>query len=154
MPYWFKVTYLLNILGILTTGGEKIILTRMLPHESFCSVKSSLRELRFMSHQSEILRSLIFCLSEIQYRLLPAATKLWPRKCFYRCVSVHRGGVCLSACWDAIPPDGGTPPGPGRPPPDGEPPREADSSIRSTSGRYASYWNAFLLCNNLYISAV
>ena len=30
-------------------------------------------------------------------------------------------------------------PGPGRPPP-----READSSIRSTSGRYASYWNAFL----------
>ena len=32
-----------------------------------------------------------------------------------------------------------TPPGPGRPP------READSSIRSTSGRYASYWNAFLL---------
>ena len=25
------------------------------------------------------------------------------------------------------------------------PPREADSSIRSTSGRYASYWNAFLL---------
>ena len=31
------------------------------------------------------------------------------------------------------------PPGPGR-----HPPREADSSIRSTSGRYASYWNAFL----------
>ena len=25
------------------------------------------------------------------------------------------------------------------------PPREADSSIRSTSGQYASYWNAFLL---------
>ena len=31
------------------------------------------------------------------------------------------------------------PPGPGR-----HPPQEADSSIRSTSGRYASYWNAFL----------
>ena len=31
-----------------------------------------------------------------------------------------------------------TPPGPE------PPPREADSSIRSTSGRYASYWNAFL----------
>ena len=27
------------------------------------------------------------------------------------------------------------------------PPREADSSIRSTSGRYASYWNAFLFYN-------
>ena len=25
------------------------------------------------------------------------------------------------------------------------PPREADSDIRSMSGRYASYWNAFLL---------
>ena len=54
---------------------------------------------------------------------------------FYRCVSVHRGGGCLPQCmlgWQA-------PPGPGRPP------READSSIRSTSGRYASYWNAFFL---------
>ena len=68
---------------------------------------------------------------------------------------------------------GRTPPGPGRPPRDqphtprpgrppqtkqtpprdqadtppdqADPPREADSSIRSTSGRYASYWNAFLL---------
>ena len=31
------------------------------------------------------------------------------------------------------------------PPPGADtPPREADSSIRSTSGRYASYWNAFL----------
>ena len=60
------------------------------------------------------------------------------------CDSVHRGG-------------GGSPcpggwgrenaPGPGRPPspPDqATPPREADSRIRSTSGRYASYWNAFL----------
>ena len=27
------------------------------------------------------------------------------------------------------------------------PPGEADSSIRSTSGRYASYWNAFLFKN-------
>ena len=39
-----------------------------------------------------------------------------------------------------------TPPPP--PPPLGSthpPPREADSGIRSMSGRYASYWNAFLL---------
>ena len=80
-------------------------------------------------------------------------------------------GVCLSGCWDTTtppprtrqtPPDQAdtptpdqTPPplrirppllGPGRHPPGpGRPPREADSSIRSTSGRYASYWNAFLL---------
>ena len=57
-----------------------------------------------------------------------------------------------------------TPPGPGRPPrtrqtpwdqadtpqtrqtprDQADPPWEADCSIRSTSGRYASYWNAFL----------
>ena len=71
-------------------------------------------------------------------------------------------------------PPGADPPGPGRPPGTGRPPqnrqtppptpseqadppgtsrhppphpREADSSIRSTSGRYASYWNAFLFRN-------
>ena len=37
-----------------------------------------------------------------------------------------------------------TPPGPDTPRPGRPPPQEADSSIRSTSGRYASYWNAFL----------
>ena len=41
-----------------------------------------------------------------------------------------------------------TPPRPCRPPHPpykaDTPPREADSSIRSTSGRYASYWNAYL----------
>ena len=44
------------------------------------------------------------------------------------------------------PPDqADTPPGPGRPPGTRQtPPREADSSIRSTSGRYVSYLNAFL----------
>ena len=48
------------------------------------------------------------------------------------------------------PPDQADPPGPGIPPP-----READSSIRSTSGRYASYWNAFLfqLCVSVCLSA-
>ena len=38
-----------------------------------------------------------------------------------------------------------TPPSPEQPPRSRHPPREADSSIRSTIGRYASYWNAFLL---------
>ena len=111
------------------------------------------------------------------------------------CVCPRGGeGVCLSACWDAIPSprdqadapqNGESPLGPGRPPQNGEPPRtrqsppwigesprtrqspprmenppgpgrhppprdgrtprEADSSIRSTSSRYASHWNAFLL---------
>ena len=78
-----------------------------------------------------------------------------------------QGGGCLPQCMLGCqtPPGPGRPPRPGRPtptrqtPPDqadpprtrqtpprpGRPPREADSSIRSTSGRYASYWNAFLL---------
>ena len=32
------------------------------------------------------------------------------------CDSVHRGGVCLSACWDTTPPGPGTPLGAGTPP--------------------------------------
>ena len=52
------------------------------------------------------------------------------------------------------PPGSRHPPGPDThpreqtptPPGADTPLREADSSIRSTSGRYASYWNAFLLC--------
>ena len=39
----------------------------------------------------------------------------------------------------------GTRPPPEQTPQEQTPPREADSSIRSTNGRYASYWNAFLL---------
>ena len=70
-------------------------------------------------------------------------------------------GVCLSACWIHTPsrsrhppPLGADTPSPGsrlplpreQTPPgaDTPPPRDADCSIRSTSGRYASYWNAFL----------
>ena len=37
------------------------------------------------------------------------------------------------------------PPGPGRPPQTRQTPPEEDCSIRSMSGRHASYWNAFLL---------
>ena len=43
------------------------------------------------------------------------------------------------------PPNQADPPGPGRPPQDQAPsPGKPDFRIRSTSGRYASYWNAFL----------
>ena len=69
------------------------------------------------------------------------------------CHSVHRGGgvvVSHKALRHPTPPRSDTPPPPPRP--DTPPPRtrhpppgEADSGIRSTSGRYASYWNAFLL---------
>ena len=89
-------------------------------------------------------------------------------------VILFTGGVCLSECWDTTPPPGADispgadtpweqtqpqsrhPPGsklrhtvnewPSRHPPQSRhtPPREADSGIRSMSGRYASYWNIFL----------
>ena len=49
------------------------------------------------------------------------------------------------------PPGADNPPGADTPqnrhPPGPETPPGADTSIRSTSGRYASYWNAFLLFN-------
>ena len=81
-----------------------------------------------------------------QAAFLPAATKLWPRLCFYSCLdSVHRGGF-----QQGDPPRKGEPPGrenlpwqgcplARRHPCWGDPP-----SIRSISGQYASYWNAFL----------
>ena len=45
------------------------------------------------------------------------------------------------------PPPEQTPPG-SRHPLEQTPPQEADSDIQSMSGRYASYWNAFLFCIN------
>ena len=89
------------------------------------------------------------------------------------CLSTGGRGVCLSVCWDAHPPSGAdtppdqappgsrhTPPRPGTPPtrhpPPGAdppqeqtPPRKQTAGIRLTSGRYASYWNAFLLFQNI-----
>ena len=98
---------------------------------------------------------------------LPATTKLGQGNVFTGiCDSVNRG--CLSTPGADPPkcrhPEGADtpplpPPTPGsrhpqsRHPPrsrhthprEQTPPRETDSSIQSTSGRYASYWNAFLL---------
>ena len=88
---------------------------------------------------------------KLTHGFLLAATKLGQGNVFTGvCDSVHRGGVCLSACWDTPHPPGADPHGsrhhpPEQIPPEQTPPREADSGIRSTSGRYASYWNAFLL---------
>ena len=107
--------------------------------------------------------------SAITTSLLPAATKLGQVMFLQASVILSTRGVCLSACWDTTPPRGRHPPDqtlPGsRPPPPGADhppraehppgadhhppdrtsPREADSGIiRSTSGRYTSYWNASL----------
>ena len=46
----------------------------------------------------------------LPFKYLPAATKLGQGNVFTGiCDSVHRGGVCLSACWDATPPGADTP---------------------------------------------
>ena len=105
--------------------------------------------------------------------LLPAATKLGQGNIFTGdCLSTGGRGVCLSACWDIPPreqtisppdqtpreqthtpweqttPPDQTPqskhPQEQTPPEQTPPPREADFSIWSSSGQYASYWNAFL----------
>ena len=67
------------------------------------------------------------------------------------CDSVHRGGG-LPQCNLGYhhPPGSMHPPGK-HPPPEACTPREADSGIRSMSGRYASYWNAFLLAITLIL---
>ena len=86
------------------------------------------------------------------------------RLCFYTCLSVHRG---RGSTWTGTPRTRYTPPGPGTnplpdqvlTPPDQvhplwtrytpldqvPPQSSACWEIRATSGRYASYWNAFLL---------
>ena len=85
------------------------------------------------------------------------------RLCFHRCLSVH-SGVCPIACWDTphwadtllgrhppaqTPSWADTPLGRhplGRHPPGQTPPSCAvHAGMWSTSGRYASHWNAFLL---------
>ena len=63
--------------------------------------------------------------------------------------SVHRGGGCLPQCMlgytpRSRPPQEQTPRTRHTPPGADTPPAGADSAIPSTSGRYASYWNAFL----------
>ena len=76
------------------------------------------------------------------YCLLPSATKL-RRLCFYTCVSVHGGGS--ASVHAGLPLSGAGTPGEQVPHPQEQapPPR---SAYGNCCGRYASYWNAFLLC--------
>ena len=90
-------------------------------------------------------------------------TKFWGKVIFsVACVknSVQRGGSAsvhagIPSLDQAPPPRADSPPRPGNPPPGadttprpGTPLRSACWEIRSTSGRYASYWNAILLVNS------
>ena len=63
--------------------------------------------------------------------------------------SVHRWGVCLSACWDTHPPQGRYTPRQVHPPGQVHPsgrytPRQVHPHDGHYNGRYASYWNTFL----------
>ena len=79
-------------------------------------------------------------------KLLPPANKVCEGYVFTRVLSFcPQGGVYLAGTPRTryTPPGPGTPPRPGSPPGTGTPPGSWE--IRATSGRYASYWNAFLL---------
>ena len=73
----------------------------------------------------------------------------WAKVIFSQACVCSQGG-CLPQCMlgytppSRHPPHKQTPPRADPPAADPPPPREADFSIRSTSGLYASYWNAFL----------
>ena len=79
-------------------------------------------------------------------------------------VILSMGGVCLSVCWDTTPlppgsrhpPDQAYPPAPPRnrhPPSNRHPPGSGTPRSRDgyCCGRYASYWNAFLLKGYYYL---
>ena len=93
----------------------------------------------------------------------------WAKVMFLQAsVILLTGGGCLPQCmlghppsrhppWKQTPPEQTPHPSRHPPPPRSRhPPPEADSSIRSTSGRYASYWNAFLFwvlfSGNVFVS--
>ena len=74
-----------------------------------------------------------------------------PRQYVYRRLSVHSGGVP-----DQVPPGADTPPPTNRYTPGTRytPQHRACWEIRSTRGRYASYWNAILLTLQILITDV
>ena len=111
--------------------------------------------------------SLCVCVHVCVILYLPAATKLGQVMFLQASAILSTGREGLPQCMmgyhhhppprssHPIPPGSRHPPGrrhpPGsrppqrRPPSGSRPPPEADSGIQSTSGRYASYWNTFLL---------
>ena len=89
--------------------------------------------------------------------VITARNEVGARLCFYRCVWFCSQGAGVP---DQVPPPPGpgtpprtryTPPGPGTPPPPDQVHPPGTREIRSTRGRYASYWNAFLLFNMFWL---
>ena len=95
------------------------------------------------SHQSEILHSLIFCAIDPSYNIFTARKQSLRRLCFYACLSFcSGGGGLLHFMLGCTPLDQrqASPPGSRHPLPQ----RSACWEIRTTNGRYASYWKAVL----------
>ena len=95
-----------------------------------CSVRQKLCQI-IGYHPSWMHRWLICKLWSVRKLLLPATTKLGQGYVFTRVCDSVRGGVLLHA---------------GIPPEQTPPQCSACWETRATSGRYASYWNANLLC--------
>ena len=79
--------------------------------------------------------------------LFTPANEVWGKVIFFHLFAIlFTGGVCLSACWDTtLPRDHARPPQDQAPSLDQAPRHRVCWEIRSTCGRYASYWNAILL---------
>ena len=97
-----------------------------------------------------------------QRQLFTARKRSLRKLCFYKCLSVilftRGGGVCPKECWDTPLPRQ-TPSSPRQTPHKHYGIRSTsgqaggrDIEIRSMSGWYASYWNAFLLSPYLVVS--
>ena len=121
-----------------------------------------------------------FATNQMAY-LLPPTNEVWGKVIFLHLsvILFTGGGTWAGTPWTGTPPWAGTPPGrytpwagtppgqvhpPGRytpwagTPPSrytlpwaGTPPPAMHAGIRSTSGRYTSYWNAFLFKNKSYL---
>ena len=78
------------------------------------------------------------------------------RLCFHRCLSVNRGGVCPTACWDAHPhwDQRQTPQDQRQTPPRtrGRHTYRANTPAVHAGVQYTSHWNAFLLAFKSNIS--
>ena len=127
--------------------------------------------IKYSNHDIIGIASNLFWNSKHHYR----PQRSWAKVIFSHACVCPQGGLpqCMLGYTphpqeqEQTPPHGGRPPGSRHTPQKQTPPRSrhppsrsrpppgaADSSIRSTSGRYASYWNAFLYWNNFAIWVV
>ena len=101
LPYWFKVTFFLKILGISTTQGEK---DNSHQYESACSDKFSLREVRLMSYQSDFSLSgiLLYLLPKIKLKPVPSSSSVSLPQVIKHWVEYEKSVLTLKECYKAL----------------------------------------------------